>query len=228
MQSLSTSAVAQRRDRPRGALQAALALAMATAIVTGMAPLAAAGCPWIVQPETQTVAADAGADADAPSAYDIVFDGLDQRSKLFYGFTVASLDLAWQLANHGVLPPAMADARRLQPRLTPYGTVAYQLAPDTIRPHTIYLVAADKVVRELEQLQARIEPARPMAVSELMPQLQPKTRGGSDWSGPLPRRSLPGFEIAGAERTPTAAAGSEGIGPVAADIQICAYQVTTH
>jgi hypothetical protein len=226
MQSLSASAVAQRRDRPRGALQVALALATATAIVTGMAPLAAAGCPWIVQPETQTVAADAN--ANAPSAFDIVFEGLDQSSKVFYGFTVASLDLAWQLANQGALPPLTADARRLEPKLTPYGTVAYQLAPDTIRPHTIYLVAADKVVRELEQLQARIEPARPMAVSELMPQLQPKTRGGSDWSGPLPRRSVPGFEIAGAERTPTAAAGSEGIGPVAADIQICAYQVALH
>jgi hypothetical protein len=223
MQSVSASVVARRARRPRGVLQVALALATATAIVTGTAQFAAAACPWIVQPETQTVAAG----ASPTSAFDIVFEGLDQSSKVFYGFTVASLDLAWQLANQGALPRLTADARRLQPKLTPYGTVAYQLAADTIRPHTIYLVAADKVVRELEQLQARIEPARPMAVSELMPQLQPKTRGGTDWSGPLPRRSVPGFEIAGAERTPAAPSGSAGIGPVAADIQICAYQVTT-
>jgi hypothetical protein len=216
MQSVSPSAVSRR------ALRVAAALATATAVVTGMAQLAAADCPWIVQPETQTVAADAG----ATPAFDIVFDGLDQSSKVFYGFTVASLDLAWQLTKQGAMPPLATDARRLQPKLTPYGTVAYQLAPDTIRPHTIYLVAAAKVVHELEQLQARIEPARPMAVSELMPQLQPKTRGGSDWSGPLPRRSVPGLEIAGAERTPTAPDTGAGIGPMAADVQICAYQVT--
>ncbi len=221
MQSVSPSAVRRRVLRPHDALRVAAALATATAIVTGMAELASAACPWIVQPETQTVAAD----ASATQAFDIVFDGLDQRSKVFYGFTVASLDLAWQLANQGALPPLTTEVRRLQPRLTPYGTVAYRLASDSIAPHTIYLVAADKTVRELEQLQARIEPARPMAVSELMPQLQPKTRGGTDWSGPLPRRSMPGFEIAGAERTPTAAAGSEGIEPLAADIQICAYPV---
>jgi hypothetical protein len=209
MQSLSVSAVARRAPRPRAALQVALALATATALASGMAGVASAACPWIVQPEAQKVAAGAGA---APS-FDIVFEGLDQNSKVFYGFTVASLDLAWQLANRGALPRLATDARRLEPRLTPYGTTAYRLAPDTIRPPTIYLVAADKVVRELEQLEARIEPARPLAVSELMPQLQPRTRGGTDWSGPLPRRSLPGFEIAGAERTP-AAAGSGGIGPV--------------
>jgi hypothetical protein len=70
-------------------------------------------------------------------------------------------------------------------------------------------------VRELEQIDARIEPARPLALSELLP----KTRGGSDWSGPLPHRSLPGFEIAGA---------SDPAGPLLADLQICAYQVAMH
>ncbi len=223
MQSVSVSAVARRAERPRGALQVALALATATAIVTGTATVASAACPWIVQPEVETVAADASAE---PS-FDIVFEGLDQRSKVFYGFTVASLDLAWQLTNRGLLRPLAGDVRRLEPRPTAYGTTAYQMAPDTIEPHTIYLVAADNVVGELEQLQARIEPARPLAVSALMAQLQPKTRGGTDWSGPLPRRSVPGFEITGAERTPPTA-GNEGGGPVAGEIQICAYQVATH
>jgi hypothetical protein len=196
-------------------------LATATATVAGTAQLASAGCPWIVQPETETVAAS----GTATPVFDIVFDGLNQSSKVFYGFTVASLDLAWALANQSTLPPLKPDARRLKPKVTPEGTIAYQLASDSIRPHTIYLVAADRVVRQLEQIQARIEPVRPMAVSELMPQLQPKTRGGTDWSGPLPRRSVPGFEIAGGERSPAPAGVGDGVRPVAA-AQICAYQVS--
>ncbi len=221
MQSVSPSAVAHRAQRGRGVLRVAAALATATAIVGGMAGLASAACPWIVQPHEQSVAAA----AESP-AFDIVFDGLGQSSKVFYGFSVASLDLAWELANQGTLPPLKAGARRLEAKVTPEGTTAYQLAPDTIRPHTIYLVAADTVVRALEQLEARIEPARPMAVSQLMPQLMPRTRGGTDWSGPLPRRSLPGFEIAGAD-SPSSATGGGAIGPVAAELQICAYQVST-
>ena len=217
MQSVSPSAVARRAQRRRGVLRVAAALATATAIVGGMARLASAACPWIVQPHEQSVATS----AESP-AFDIVFDGLGQSSKMFYGFSVASLDLAWELANQGSLPPLKADARHLEPKVTPEGTTAYQLAPDSIRPHTIYLVAADTVVRPLEQIQARIEPARPMAVSQLMP----RTRGGTDWSGPLPRRSLPGFEIAGADSAPSTTNGG-GIGPVAADLQICAYQVST-
>jgi hypothetical protein len=224
MHSVSVSAVAGCADRALDVRRVALALATATAIVTGTARLASAACPWIVQPEPDTVAAD----GTATPTFDIVFDGLDQSSKVFYGFTVASLDLAWQLASKGALPPLKADARRLQPKPTPAGAVAYQLAADTIRPNTIYLVAADRVLRELEQIDARIEPARPMAVSELMPQLQPRTRGGTDWSGPLPRRSVPGFEIASAERTPVGGGLSEGTGPAAAAVQICAYQVATH
>ena len=211
MQSVSPSAAARR------ALRVAAALATATAIVCGMARLATAACPWIVQPHEQSVAA-----ATETPAFDIVFDGLGQSSKVFYGFSVASLDLAWALANQGRLPPLKADARHLEAKATPEGTTAYQLAPDSIRPPTIYLVAADTVVRALEQIEARIEPARPMAVSQLIP----RTRGGTDWSGPLPRRSLPGFEIAGAESGASTTNGG-GIGPVTADLQICAYQVST-
>lgn len=202
-----TSAFAIRPSHRRGALLFGAALAAAAAMGGGTTPDARAACPWIVQPYAQTVPVT----SEAP-AFDIVFDGLGEGSKVFYGFTVASLDLAWQLANERALPALTPDGRRLEPKITPHGTVAYQLAPDTIQPQTIYLVAANAVIDELEALGARIEPARPMALSQLMP----KTRGGTDWSGPLPHRSVPGFEIAG-----TAEPSSTSL----AEIQICAYQV---
>jgi hypothetical protein len=182
-------------------------------IVGGTANLAAAACPWIVQPYAQSAPA-----ASETPTFDIVFDGLGQSSKVFYGFTVASLDLAWRLTSDGMLPRLDADGRRLELKATTDGTVAYQLSPDSIQPHTIYLVAADGVVQQLEQIDARIEPARPFALSQLM-----RYRGGTDWSGPMPHRSLPGFEIAGVAddgRSPTGR-----IGAAVADVQICAYQV---
>ncbi|HSA80300.1 MAG TPA: hypothetical protein VLE23_05725 [Geminicoccaceae bacterium] len=190
------------------AAAATCGLAAATALLGGTTNVASAACPWIVQPAGQNMPIS----AEAPPAFDIVFDGLEEKSKVFYGFTVASLDLAWQLANERVLPALASDGRRLEVALTPHGTTAYLLSPDSIQPHTIYLVAAGSLVRELEQIDARIEPARPLALSQLMP----RTRGGSDWSGPLPHRSLPGFEIAGA---------NDQAGPALADVQICAYQV---
>jgi hypothetical protein len=211
MQPVILAPLARRPAARRGVLRLACALAVATALVGGMAQVASAACPWIVQPSGQSMAIS----SKAPPAFDIVFDGLGQSSKVFYGFTVASLDLAWQLANERVLPALDPDGRRLEVTVTPHGTTAYQLSPDSIQPHTIYLVAAGSLVRELEQIDARIEPARPLALSELLP----KTRGGSDWSGPLPHRSLPGFEIAGA---------SDPAGPLLADLQICAYQVAMH
>lgn len=64
-------------------------------------------------------------------------------------------------------------------------------------------------VPELEEIGPRIEPERPLAIS----QLALRTCGGTDQSGPLPHRSVPGFLIADA--------GDEG-GP---NLQICAYQV---
>jgi len=193
--------------------RAAGALAVTAALVGGTAELAAAPCPWIVQPYTESAQV-----ASSAPAFDIVFDGLGQSSKVFYGFTVASLDLAWQLANEPMLPPLDPDGRRLEAQATAYGTIAYQLSPDSIQPHTIYLVAADGQVQQLEQIDARIEPARPMALSQLLP----KARGGTDWSGPMPHRSLPGFEITGEVE-------ADQLGGMArsalAELQICAYQV---
>jgi len=189
-------------------------VAVAGLLVGSTAKLAVAACPWIVQPYAQSAPVSSGT-----PTFDIVFDGLGQSSKVFYGFTVASLDLAWQLANDGVLPALDPDGRRLQTKATPNGSFAYQLAPDSIQPHTIYLVAADGVVQELEEIEARIEPVRPMALTQVMP----RTRGGSDWSGPMPHRSLPGFEIAGVADSGRSSTGQ--IGAALAEVQICAYQV---
>jgi hypothetical protein len=215
MQSVTSSTVARPSRRRRGALRIAAGIGAATAIVTAAVETAAADCPWIVQPYASSLQAS----SEAP-AFDIAFDGLWQSSKLFYGFTVTSLDLAWQLTDQHALPALRSDARRLEPKTTPEGATAYQLASDSIEPHTIYLVAAAGVVDELEQIGARIEPARSMALSQLMP----RTRGGSDWSGPLPPRSLPGVEIAG-PGDPMAGAADRS-GPLLADLQICAYQVS--
>lgn len=200
--------------RARRARRLGCAVALASLLVGSTAKLAVAACPWIVQPYAQNVQVS----SETPT-FDIVFDGLGESSKVFYGFTVTSLDLAWQLTSDGALPPLDPDARRLELKPTPEGSIAYQLSPDSIQPHTIYLVAADGVVSQLEKIDARIEPVRPMALSQLMP----RTRGGSDWSGPMPHRSLPGFEIASAEGS--ARSSASPIGSAVADVQICAYQV---
>ena len=214
MQPLNPFTHALPADRGRRASRLACAVAAAGLIIAGTADLAAAACPWIVQPYAQTVAVS----SETPT-FDVVFDGLGESSKVFYGFTVASLDLAWQLANERMLPALDPGGRPLKAKTTPEGMVAYQLSPDSIQPHTIYLVAADGVVPQLEQIDARIEPARPMALSQLLP----RTRGASDWSGPMPRRSLPGFEIAGVADSGRGAAGQ--VGAAVADVQICAYQM---
>lgn len=202
----------RRRAWPR---VAALLLAGTVAASILTAP-ARAACPWIVQPFAQTVQMS----SEAPT-FDIVFDGFDQDARIFYGFTVASLDLAWQLSSHQELPELGADARRLEPKTTPLGTTAYRLSPDTIQPHTIYLVAANTPVEALERIEARIDPARPLAISQLLP----RTRGGSDWSGPLPHRSLPGYEIGAAQAAAAGHVPQDEPQLAAADVQICAYQV---
>jgi len=214
MQSVNSSFPPLSGAGGRRAWRLACTVAMAGLLVGSTAKLAVAACPWIVQPYADSVPVS----SETPT-FDIAFDGLGQSSKVFYGFTVASLDLAWQLANDGVLPALDPDGRRLQTKATPNGSFAYQLAPDSIEPHTIYLVAADGVVQQLEKIEARIEPVRPMALSQLMP----RTRGGSDWAGPMPHRSLPGFEIAGVADSGSSSAGQ--IGATVAEVQICAYQV---
>jgi hypothetical protein len=192
-----TLACAVRPSRPR-----ARAIPVMAALAVALSPSLAAAegaCPWIVQPAEAT---------PSEHAYEIMFDGLDLNVATFYGFSVASMDLAWQLAKERALPELTADARRLESVETTLGTV-FQLAPDSIEPHTIYLVASEGQVDELEEIGARIEPSRQLAIS----QLAMRTRGGSDQSGPLPHRSVPGVLIADA--------GSAS----APEVQICAYQV---
>lgn len=192
---------AARPPRPR-----ASAILLTAAALAAMSPsLAAAAegtCPWIVQPAVDEKT------RSSKQAYEIMFEGLELNVSAFYGFSVASIDLAWQLAKEQTLPELKEDARRLESIETQLGTL-FRLAPDTIEPHTIYLVASETRLDELEKIGARIEPSRQLAISELAM----RTRGGSDQSGPLPHRSVPGVLIADAS---TASAP---------EVQICAYQV---
>jgi hypothetical protein len=197
MQPLSLACAA----RPPRLRARAIPVMAALAALSPSLAAAEGACPWIVQP------AEAAARSSEP-AYEIMFDGLDLNVATFYGFSVASMDLAWQLAKERALPELTADARRLEDVETKLGTV-FQLAPDSIEPHTIYLVASEGRVDELEDIGARIEPSQQLAIS----QLAMRTRGGSDQSGPLPHRSVPGVLIADA--------GSASV----PEVQICAYQV---
>jgi hypothetical protein len=191
---------------PSAPLGAAVAALLALLLPDGAT---AAGCPWIVQPHAQL----ASATADTEPGYDIVFDGLYQERLVFYGFTVADLDLAWRLTSPGDLPQLQEHGRALQANEQADGT-AYKIAADTIQPHTIYLVAAPREIAQFEAIGARIEPDRPVAVSM-------KTRGGSDMSGPLPHRSLPGVEVKAAAEQDAAQVVAQADPP----LQICAYQV---
>lgn len=204
--SLNTQPPLARPGRARAAI---VALGTLAAVAGAHEAAAATPCPWVVQPYPDAIAAARADQKPSVPAYQIVFDGLAHEVGAFYAFSVASIDLAWELADVSSLPDLSEDARALQPSKTPLGTVAWRLAPDTIDPHTIYLVTTRVPVEELEEMGARIEPERPLAMS----QLAMRTRGGTDQSGPLPHRSVPGFLIADA-------AGASG-----PNLQICAYQV---
>jgi hypothetical protein len=194
-----------------------LGLGLAVVVATGGAARAEAGCPWIVQPAATSVTAAAA----TPPAYDIVFEGLERETRFFYGFTVASLDLAWQLANGEPQPELEVGARPLATKADDRGAPAFHVAGDTIEPHTIYLVAAGNQVAVLDQIGARIEPPRAIAVS----QYRPRTRGGTDWSGAMPRRSLPGYELASPADTAARDDTANRHDTKVAAMQICAYQV---
>jgi hypothetical protein len=217
MQPLSSPNGARRAPRPPRPLSTALALAIAAALTGGIGQAAAAGCPWMVLPASQATLLG-GAE---PPAFDIVFDGPGRRDQVFYGFTVASLDLAWQLAERR-LPELQADGRRLEPKASGDGFTAYQLAADTIQPHTIYLVAASSEIAALEEIDARIEPLAPIAVSQL------PVRGAGPFAGPLPP-AVEGFEVAAAEAPPASANGTAEATrrpeTMLANWQLCAYEV---
>jgi hypothetical protein len=165
-------------------------------------------CPWVVQPNEPIV----GLGADT-ATYDISFTGLEDR-EILYGFTVTDHQLALRLTREGKLADLSASAEPLS-LLEQEDAIVYQLSADSILPKTIYLAVATSRVDELEQIDARIEPPRPVSVGML-------TRGASDHTGPLPHRSVPGIEIiampAEAERL---------LSPISDQgIQLCAYQVS--
>ena len=192
--------------RPGRARAAFVALTALAGLAGADAASAADPCPWVVQPQPEPILAT-GADQKASTpAFQLMFDGLAQEVGAFYGFSVASMDLASEFAGLIRLPDLSTDARPLEPAGAALGTGAYRVAADTIEPHVVYLVTAPAPVEQLEKIKARIEPERPVAVAM-------RTRGASDLSGPLPHRSVPGFLVASAE------------GKMVPNLQICAYQV---
>jgi hypothetical protein len=212
---------------------------VATAALTGFVGEVAADCPWIVQPHLEA----SGGSADK-TLVNIVYDGLVSEEQHFYGFTVTDIDLAWQLAGQETLPKLGPHGRPLMTKETEFGQ-AFGVDVETIKPHTVYLVAARAPVDDLEDMQAAITPSLPFAVSQYI------TRGATDVTGPMPTMSLLGVEIRafssesdvdrwlslraqdmqtpsdgadGEEKTETVVAARDDSGD-RNDVQICAYQV---
>lgn len=168
----------------------AMGCALAAMSMTGASGSTVAECYWIVQRHLD------GAEAVLEQTLvHVVFDGLPGRKQFFYGFTVTDEDLAWDLTTYGTLTGLGQNGRALMALETKTGT-AFALSPESIRPHAVYLVAAQAPVAELEAIDAAIEPSQPVSVG------QAKTRGGTDFSGALPDRSLPGFELRALSQDP--------------------------
>jgi hypothetical protein len=163
----------------------------------GSDPLAAE-CRWLVQPYVSE------ATLDRPT-FDILYDGLERR--VFYAFSVVSEGIAERIAGEGALPEAVDDLRPLEALQTPLDHTVYRLDLASVSPGTLYLVAAPEPVPALERAGARIVPERPLMVSQYVP----RTRGASDQSGALPRRS-----------EATVLADAEDIA-ASDDLVICAY-----
>jgi hypothetical protein len=170
---------------------------LALLVLAGSTP-ASAACPWVVQPYISEATLK-----DARPTFDITLQEV-RPGGVLYAFTVASAELAWQLASRQTLSE-MKNALPLEGVVTPIGATVYRLHPDTLEPPTIYLLAASGPIEKLERIAARIEPSRPVAVAL-------GTRGASDRSGALPRRSVPGIEVADADRDA---------------FTLCAYQVSS-
>ena len=165
-------------------------------------------CPWVVIADEPLVGLGSNA-----ATYEIAFTGLEDREVL-YGFTLTDKQLALQLARRGKLEDMAAGAEPLQ-LIERDDSLVYQVSADSVLPRTIYLVVALDTVDELEQIDARIEPSRAVSVAGI-------TRGGTDHTGPLPHRSVPGREVIA---MPTETNGL--LSTVAHDsIQLCAYQVS--
>lgn len=173
-------------------------------------------CPWIVQPDEPIFGLGAN-----NAAYEILFDGRTTDT-IFYGFTVADRHLAQQLSDRDKIPDLRRDGRSLKTVEREGMTAAYRVSTDSILPRTIYLLTAATAMPELEQIDARIDPARPIAVGL-------RTRGATDLSGPMPRRTVPGVEIlASSSQRPDETVENRSIilSSFDQDFQLCAYQVS--
>lgn len=176
-------------------------------IAFGTSNLAAAECSWIVQSNEPIV----GLGTDA-ATYEIMLDGMFNRD-LLYGFTVTDPDIAQHLVDNEITD-LKSHARPL--KVMEQGrSVLYQLSPDSIFPRTIYLAVANEPVEYFESIDARITP----------PQLA-ETRGASDLTGPMPRRSVLGTEVLSIETTEGRARKSLSKPTINNGFQLCAYQVS--
>lgn len=190
-------------SRPKHACAALVALtSFALAGTAG-----AADCPWIVQEGEHVLADEVQA---AQGTWGIRFEGVAYPRGTFYGFSVTTQEVAWRIAESS--PDQIPDLREGALKLAPIETGTarlYKVDPRTAAPEMLFLVAAAEPVEQLEAINARIEPERAIAISELaLP-----TRGASDISGALPAPVVPGFLIAEAK--------AETDSPM----QICAYEV---
>lgn len=169
-------------------------------------------CPWIVQPEEPIF----GLAADI-ATYEILFTG-QTSDDFFYGFSVADHQLARQLTQEGEIPDLRADGRALR-TVEREGVIVYQVSADSIQPRTIYLLAGASPIPNLEQIEARLDPSRPIAVGL-------RTRGASDLNGPLPRRTVPGIQIVAAASEAKSDERSFTPTTLGSDFMLCAYQVS--
>ena len=169
-------------------------------------------CPWMVQPDEPITGLGANI-----ATYEIFFNG-STADALFYGFTVADRELARQLTDDDRIPDLRQHGRPLE-AIEQRGMTVYRLSADSILPRTIYLLAAAEVMQQPEMIDARIDPARPVAVGL-------RTRGASDINGPLPHRSVPGIEILASTSEKPAQDRSFEVSALGADFQLCAYQVS--
>lgn len=192
-------------------------LVAAVVVGTGLGDLAAADdersvCPWIVQPEEPIFGL-----ATDMATYEILFTG-QTSDDMFYGFSITDHKLARQLTQLGEIPDLQASGRALK-TVEREGIIVYQVSADSIQPRTIYLLAATSPMRRLEEIGARIDPARPIAVGL-------RTRGASDLNGPLPRRTVPGIEILASATTNDEKERIVVPAALNPDFKLCAYQVS--
>ncbi len=166
-------------------------------------------CPWIVQPDEVESGQGTGIEH-----YEILFTGRITDA-IFYGFTVTDDHVARQLNIDATIPDLTRNGRALE-AVERDGTIVYRLSADTILPRTIYLLTAGRSMKRLEMIDARIDPARPIAIGM-------HTRGASDFTGPLPHRTAPAREVL---TIPHSDDPSIVLSSLDQDFQLCAFQVS--